>query len=491
MLIVHLLAAAVIGLTLVLAIRWIGTQSPVLRVIVVGGLVARAVLGLSLFWISYLRLPVLESLQFGNGFWTLMIDATGYYQVAADAVSQGLSSIDPGSASPFYTRTLTVWMSIVGVAPPAGMYLNLCLYVWICALLVRLCRPLGDWRADLPLVLAVLAVSFSPGLVINSTQPLKDHVFLGLLVLMCVAAYLVLPRMQRAAHLEGWSLGGALAALLAAIYGIAGMRAYYAVIIWFCLLLGLATAAMAAPGRVRLRRATGSAVLLAVVWAIYGVGAGPSYRPHSDERRRFAEMLHVDDAIEALTGLFTTATGVVDTARAGFVSSGGDTNIARRGTSGLVPGVESDGAPGVESDGAPGAVVSSGSSPRIALVIGAAVIVIPISVLKALSIVQFSGGRGMLLVADLDTVFMEVVLVTLGVHLIRRRQLIGDRRSYVVFALSLSVVTAVLMGYVVTNFGTLFRLRYLVATPFWMLALAVAPRRVPPVREADDRVGRE
>ena len=36
-------------------------------------------------------------------------------------------------------------------------------------------------------------------------------------------------------------------------------------------------------------------------------------------------------------------------------------------------------------------------------------------------------------------------------------------------------VSAVLVGYVVTNYGTLFRLRLLAVVPFWLLPLVLAP----------------
>lgn len=38
-----------------------------------------------------------------------------------------------------------------------------------------------------------------------------------------------------------------------------------------------------------------------------------------------------------------------------------------------------------------------------------------------------------------------------------------------------SATTAVLMGYSVTNFGTLWRMRPVVAIPLWMMAIALSP----------------
>ena len=54
--------------------------------------------------------------------------------------------------------------------------------------------------------------------------------------------------------------------------------------------------------------------------------------------------------------------------------------------------------------------------------------------------------------------------------------IIGDRLPLVLFGLTLSLVTALLVGYVVTNLGTLWRLRSLIAVPLWILVIALAPR---------------
>jgi hypothetical protein len=45
------------------------------------------------------------------------------------------------------------------------------------------------------------------------------------------------------------------------------------------------------------------------------------------------------------------------------------------------------------------------------------------------------------------------------------------------FGLTLAAICAVLLGYVVTNFGTLWRLRPLVAVPVWILVVALSPKR--------------
>ncbi len=58
-----------------------------------------------------------------------------------------------------------------------------------------------------------------------------------------------------------------------------------------------------------------------------------------------------------------------------------------------------------------------------------------------------------------------------------RRDRIGPHVPYVWFVVSLALVVGLLLGYIVTNFGTLFRLRLMVAVPLWMLPLAVSSTR--------------
>jgi hypothetical protein len=77
---------------------------------------------------------------------------------------------------------------------------------------------------------------------------------------------------------------------------------------------------------------------------------------------------------------------------------------------------------------------------------------------------------------DFDTVVMDAVSLFVLALLWRRRHAIGDRLPLVLFGLTLSCVTAVLVGYVVTNLGTSWRLRSLIVVPLWIVVIALAPR---------------
>jgi hypothetical protein len=85
-------------------------------------------------------------------------------------------------------------------------------------------------------------------------------------------------------------------------------------------------------------------------------------------------------------------------------------------------------------------------------------------------------------VADLDTLFIDVSTLLVFVLLWNRRHVIGDRLPFVVFVLILATTTAMLLGYVVTNYGTLWRLRSLVVVPLWLLVVALSERPEPGVQ---------
>jgi hypothetical protein len=139
--------------------------------------------------------------------------------------------------------------------------------------------------------------------------------------------------------------------------------------------------------------------------------------------------------------------------RVGFAMTGGSTNMVSRPS--VAPTHE---APVVKS-----------------AVIGLAAEFIPVSVLQAVSLLSFSGGRGLLPIADLDTVFLDVSLVACLTLMYRRRGVIY--LPFVFSAICLSAVTAGLLAYTITNFGSLFRLKTMIAVPIWLLCLGMNTRR--------------
>ena len=89
-----------LGWSIVWVYRRARARGPILGTILAIGIIMRAALGAALFVISYYKLPFLTSMQLGGGFWTLALDARGYFHMAASAAALGISSIPDGSASP-------------------------------------------------------------------------------------------------------------------------------------------------------------------------------------------------------------------------------------------------------------------------------------------------------------------------------------------------------------------------------------------------------
>lgn len=112
-----------------------------------------------------------------------------------------------------------------------------------------------------------------------------------------------------------------------------------------------------------------------------------------------------------------------------------------------------------------------------AVVVGLGILFVPLTLLEAVSGIRVAGGQGLLLVADFDTLFLDATVLAVLVLLWKRRQTLGENLPFVVYGLILSTVTACLLGYVVTNFGTLWRMRPLVAVPLWLIVIALSPKQ--------------
>jgi len=117
-----------------------------------------------------------------------------------------------------------------------------------------------------------------------------------------------------------------------------------------------------------------------------------------------------------------------------------------------------------------------------ALITGLGAIVIPMTVLQATGAVEIGIGTGHRVAADIDTLFLDASILASLVLLTRRRAAARWHLRYVCFALVLAVTTTGLMAYIITNFGTLFRLRVMLAVPIWMLGLASFRGPLPEVR---------
>ncbi len=441
-------AASVLAVLLALACRWIWRTSRPLGVIVAAGLMVRIVAAMALFWLSYLRLPALSSLQLGGGFWRMALDSPQYYINGIIGAEGALASIPEGSPSLAYVQALALWMRIVGTSPFSAVLLNLTCYVTTCVLLVGALQGLTSRYADQVRRATLLALSASPMLLFVSTQVLKDDFFLLFSATLSTGVWWVALVLATPAQASWRRLVPGLLAVSVGVFLTAGVRVYYPAIASLC--FGLAfVVALLAHRRVSWPLVFGCAALTIVTAGTaltYGSGEGGSY-------------------LDVLVGSRSSggAVSVVDAARASFVSSGGSTNI------------------GEDSSSAPGAV-----SRLRNVAMGLATIFVPLIVLRTLGLVAVSGGGAMVALGDLDTLFFDAVFVTmvwLTWRLWRERR---PNPAFLAYAIGLVLLLCGLMGYTVTNVGTLIRLRLMVFVPLVTMPLAFS--RLPRFLELDDRV---
>ena len=130
--VIQTIAALLLGAGILLACRAVRRHDPLAGLIVECGVLLRLLSGLAMFWISYLNAPLLRGMHSGDGFWEP--DARFYFEAAAGATRNGLSTIESSSASPAFVRALAIAMEVVGVSPATSVYFNVLCYVAICVL---------------------------------------------------------------------------------------------------------------------------------------------------------------------------------------------------------------------------------------------------------------------------------------------------------------------------------------------------------------------
>ena len=442
-----LLASIVAGALVVLICRWIARTDATAGLIVSAGLLLRLALAVSLFWVSYLELPFASSLQMGAGFWQIAPDARFYYFAAVDAAERGLGTVEPWSASPLYVKMLALWMRLVGMSPASGLLLNALSYAGLAAIVTAIASRHPTPSSQRAARLSHAALAASPALLIFGSQNVKDQFFTFLIGALCASAFVWLapvadgrrPRMAPA-------LGGVFV-LVGTVYMMAGIRAYVAFLALWIVGGVLLFFAVHRPRHVAVKQAALAAVMVALLWIPFKFGAGYYYPFYADQ---VAGLLGISLA-------HSTPISAVTQAREGFVFAGGNTNIVPR--FGHHPGA-----------GLWQRLVDD----SVKLAVGLSAMFVPISILQWTGVVEVAGGRGLLFVTDVDTLFLDASLVAVAVFMLRYWKPLQPNRPYVLFVAALGLIMMVLMAYVVTNFGTLFRLRLMPATLFWLLPLAVS-----------------
>jgi hypothetical protein len=440
----HLLGLLLAGAGILWAVVKIGRFDRIAQVIVVVGVLLRLGAGIGLFLTSYHDVEWLRHARVGGGFWEP--DALTYYTRAAEASRDGLQVISTDEASPTYVKALALSMDVLGISPLTGVYLNVVCYVAIGVLLVAAAGSIADGARRTATRLMLACFTLSPALILASGQSLKDQFFVAWLVVSSLAIGPVV-RWLAGQPVSRTALGAAIPLLAVAVAIVSGIRPYVALFI--VVALGLVTLVyLVRPQPVSaLRRAGRGAAILILLWIAFAQGAGAYYAGY--EQRVLGVL-----GIERTGG---SAAAVVESAREGFVRSGGRTNIAR-----------------------PQSHAGDSMIRRLviafeALGIGLVLMVTPAAVVNAAGLVDLPDTGGMGRVIDLDTLFVALTCGAILWFARRHHGRFSPGTPYVMYTAVVAVITTVLMAYVVTNLGTLFRLRTIPAAWIWLLPLALSP----------------
>jgi hypothetical protein len=422
------------------------------RWIVAAGFVIRTLSAAALFWISYLRLPILRSQQLGNGLWFFASDGMLYMSQAAELAAGGFFHLlvgQPGWTPNFYIRTLAAFVWLLGDSAAVGILLNLVAWLGCALIVVR-------WTSSrLPL----LAITFAPAAILWSLQPLKDSLFTLLVLLF----FFMLGRFFEA---HTWRSVIALAVLSAAI---GSLRWYFGVMLASASELGLLIDVLRARLRLRHVLTAAATALLLICGAAFGVWGQVPVRFDTIIRMSPRDWPHF-------------AAYMIEHARDGFDAHAGPTAI-RPG-----PLVSRSWAPG-DSDGhIDYARMVAQSKPlprglvRTRLLAGLTVVFIPHAVASPLGLVHVAGGRGLWWFADAETLVFDAVAVLALLAVITAFRTHKLRNPLLWQLLALVIVLTLALAYAVTNFGTLFRHREMVFVALLGIALSGARQL-----SADDR----
>jgi len=415
--------------------------------IIAVGFLLRALGGQVLFWISFLKLPIGESLQIGDGFWFFALDGRGYLAYATYI----LAGFTPGDVpSPLFVHFVMAFAAMFGGVASIAILLNAFAYLLTCALILRL-SP----RNLVPLT----AMAFGPSAILWSLQLLKDTLFTLLLACM-VAVWHRWEVLWRIVDRRRIQLASCALAMLAIGYALANIRWYVGAFVWaassvfFILVL--------VPVRPRAWALVTSGVVLALLNQAVGFGAGgdlptvaiPFFRPRPAIAAKWRA---------------SSATKYTRNVRRRFENTRGATTIA----SGPALSDEARPAPAEpEGPSVSSAPASQSVAPR--LTTGLVAAFLPKFLGEGLGLVNIGGGRGYWLFAELDTIVFDLlILFALFTSIRALRQ---GRRPAALFVMLMLVLvmTALPMVYSVTNFGTLFRLRQMLYFLVAMLTIDAA-----------------
>jgi hypothetical protein len=436
--------------------------------IVTAGFLLRAVAGIALFWISYLRLPVMASHYLGGGFWVFALDSQYYMPLARAAASQGLLAIvtlDRGAwPSVSFLQILCLAQTLFGYVTSVGLLLNCACFLGGALALVRWSASLGP-AGRYPGLLALTVLSLHPSWILWSTQPLKDPLF-GLLVI----AWFYASRHWFDHSVKtgaGWRRVLWALVLAAVIYELAGIRAYFALILWLALGAGLVLSLLQASPVRRWRRIVVGASLWILLSQVVVFSGGPLLPPTVRAvlmpYKSGGEVPEVGSIGEQTKRVLLRPLVAL---REGFVSSGGASQISGAAEEGRQAARSSPPATPPLASPAPTEEKSSN------LLTGLAATFLPRAVGRRLGIFSIGSGGGVWTYVELDTLFFLFASVLSGLLTVRAAWHAGRTSPLAVQVLLSAFLIAAGLAYVVTNFGTLFRLREMILMPLSLAPLA-------------------
>lgn len=444
----HYAATCLVIAAVVWVCQWVYRQSRPAGLMFAAGLAIRFGGGLLFVAASYLGLPLMARLQLGNGFWMLAPDARQYYWAASRVVPEPWTFGPIYTITPGYVGALAWWMRLVGVSPAGPVLFSVALYA---VSVVAIVLAFGGGRTPesrRAIAIGVAALSFSPMLIFTAIFGLKD-VFVTTLIVLLAIAYLTLLTTAWSRATLGTNLFAAVCAL-ALMWLIAETRAYLAILIWTATAVVCLYGVMAARGA-RLRQVLHGVVALTALAAVIVVGSESNYP-------QYIEAVILAKLPPSLVG--SGSLSVRRLRRHPPVTFAGLDELDRRRDAIIAYGGDS--------------VFNSHEQNRLrALGVGVAAVFVPSSILERLSIVNIHIRTAARLVADADTVALDLTIgVVLWLLIARRRQIAP---APLIFALALTLAVALPLAYVMTNYGTLVRLRLMVAAPIWLTMLALAP----------------
>lgn len=208
---------------------------PFARLVAAAGLLARIVPGQILFWISYLNLPVAESMQLGDGYWFFGLDGRGFMHSAlhylAQSGGEAVLFIPKSTSAFFHVQVLALCIVLFGAAASISVLFNAAAYLASAIIVAR-------WSTSGAIMtnggkIALLGLSLSPTWILWATQPLKESFFIFAVVAFMAALRMIGKSMKdRFTREVVVRVTASILLLCGSLYAVASMRWYFGFMLW-------------------------------------------------------------------------------------------------------------------------------------------------------------------------------------------------------------------------------------------------------------------